>query len=850
MKRFLILLPLLVAQFLQAQNDDLTLDYYLPTINYDPAVPTPQSVFGFVPGEWHLSHDKVVQYMEAVAAASDRVTMETYARSYENRPLLLLTITHPDNHARLDEIRTNHLAKLEDDSRPAEDAPVVVYQGFSVHGNEASGGNAAPLLLYYLAAGQSAEVDNILRNAVVLLDPVYNPDGFHRFSTWVNMHKSIHAPVSDPASREYSEVYPRGRTNHYWFDLNRDWLPVQHPESRGRIRNFHKWMPNVLTDHHEMGSNRSFFFQPGIPSRTNPLTPQMNQDLTGRIGEFHAKALDRIGSFYYTKESFDDYYYGKGSTYPDINGSVGILFEQASSRGHVQDTENGLLTFPFTIRNQLTTALSTLEAALDLRPELLRYQQQFFADARSDFKSNPTKAYIVRSPGDAGRMRAFLEMVQTHDIDVYAPESDVTAGGKTFPRGESYVLPLDQRQGRLIGAMFQTQTEFRDSLFYDVSAWNFGHAFNLDFAEVTRLPKLSDEPIDVARRFAVANPLNEDAYAWLIPWTDYYAPRALHKLQQAGIRTKVATEPFTVPEYGTYAAGTILVPRQGQFSEELIDLLGDIAEMMPVDGIGGGTSTMGPFLGSPKFVSLEMPNVLLVAGPGVSSYDAGEVWHLMDQRYHVPVTMVEPNRLGRVDLSKYNVIVMPNGSYGDLSKGNIDGLKEWLNAGNTLIAMRGAVRWAKTNGLANVTFKTEPTRPETGNERRPYTQRSADQGANVIGGAIFEAKMDLTHPLAYGYSDETLPVFRNTRQFLEVTKNDYATPLVYSQNPLLAGYISDRNLDQLRGSAAVVVAGRGRGRVICMSDNPNFRAFWWGTNKLFANAVFFGDVISGGATER
>ena len=848
MKRFLLPL-LLLATLLSAQTEP-TLDYYLPDIPYDPTVPTPQSVFGFVPGEWHLSHDQVVQYMTAVAAASNRVTVETYARTYEERPLLLLTITHPDNHARLEDIRTAHLAKLENNTRPGANDPVVVYQGFSVHGNEASGGNAAPLLLYYLAAGQDAEVERLLRRAVVLLDPVYNPDGFHRFSTWVNMHKSIHAPVSDPASREYTEVYPRGRTNHYWFDLNRDWLPVQHPSSRGRIRNFHKWMPNVLTDHHEMGSNRSFFFQPGIPSRTNPLTPPLNQELTGRIGEFHAGALDKIGSFYYTQESFDDYYYGKGSTYPDINGSVGILFEQASSRGHVQDTENGLLTFPFTIRNQLTTALSTLTAAVELRPELLRYQQQFFADARNETKNNAAKGYVftVRD-GDSGRMRAFLDIVRTHDIEVYLNETDLTADGRSFRANRSFLLPFDQRQGRLLRAMFQTQTEFQDSLFYDVSAWNFGHAFHLDYAEVTRLPKLGD-PADVARSFAFDNPLNEAAYAWLIPWSDYYAPRVLHQLQQLGVRTKVATEPFAVPDYGAFAAGTILVPRQGQFSDALLDVLGEAASAMPVVGLDGGTSTAGPFLGSPKFVALEQPRVLLLAGPGVTSYDAGEVWHLMDQRYHVPITMVEPDRLGRVDLAKYNVMVMPNGSYGDLSKGDIDGLKDWLGAGNTLIAMRGAVRWAKNNGLANVTFKSDPARPETGNERRPYTQRSADRGADVIGGAIFEATLDLTHPLAYGYAEETLPVFRNTRLFLEVAENDYATPLVYTDAPLLAGYISDRNLETLSGSAAVVVAGRGRGRVICMPDNPNFRAFWWGTNKLFANAVFFGQVISSGATER
>ena len=834
---------------------ELRLDYYLPDIEYDRDVPRPDEVFGFVPGKWHLSHDKVVEYARAVAAASDRVTVETYAHSYEDRPLLLLTITSEKNQGRIETIRREHVALTDAGSKQSvrKDMPVVVYQGFSVHGNEASGGNAAPLLLYYLAAGQSAEVQKILDEAVVLLDPVYNPDGFQRFSTWVNMHKSTKAMVSDPRSREFSEVWPGGRTNHYWFDLNRDWLPVQHPESRGRIRNFHKWKPNILTDHHEMGSNRSFFFQPGIPSRTNPLTPQMNQDLTGRIGEFHAAALDRIGSTYYTKESFDDYYYGKGSTYPDVNGAIGILFEQASSRGHLQMTENGELSFPFTIRNQFTTTLSTLDAAIAMRGDLLSYQQKFFKDADQEARNGSVLGYVVSAPTDQGRMRHFLDILDVHDIAAYRLNGNLSAGGRYFSSQNSFVVPLNQPQGRLVRAMFQTQTSFNDSLFYDVSAWNFGHSFNLNFAELDNLKKQGDR-VTVADVKPAAQSVDTEAYAWLIPWQDYYAPAALYKLQQLGVRARVATEPFSVPgQPGGFAAGTILVVRQAQYDvnqQALADTLRSIAAMVPIVSLGGGSSEVGPFLGSPKFTALDMPKVLLLAGPGVRSYDAGEVWHLLDRRFEMPVSMVEPGNFGRLDLNNYNVIVMVSGSYGDLDEKDVEKMKDWLRSGNTLITMRSAVNWAKSKGLVNVKFKKDTAATPPDDERKPYTQRSADSGARVVGGAIFRTHMDLTHPLAYGYTQPELPVFRNTRTFLEVTKNDYATPIVYTEQPLLAGYISRDNLNTLRGSAAVVVAGMGSGKIVVMPDNPNFRAFWFGTNKLFMNAVFFGQTISSAATER
>ena len=367
--RFLI--SLLLLPFFSIAQDQLSLAYYLPDYSsYNTQIPTPESVIGHQVGEWHISHDKLVQYMHALAEASDRISIEERGTTYEGRPLILLTITSPENHQNIKSIQQNHIAAT-NGKVVGVDRPIVVYQGFSIHGNEASGSNASLLLAYHLAASNAKETLEQLDATVILLDPSLNPDGLQRFSYWANTNKNI-LLNPDPNDREYNEVWPGGRTNHYWFDMNRDWLPVQLPESRVRIKTFHNWMPNILTDHHEMGTNATFFFQPGIPSRTHPLTPVLNQKLTEQIGTYHASALDEIGSLYYSKESFDDFYYGKGSTFPDINGSIGILFEQSSSRGHIQESTNGILTFPFTIRNQLTAGRSTLKAAFQMREQLLQ----------------------------------------------------------------------------------------------------------------------------------------------------------------------------------------------------------------------------------------------------------------------------------------------------------------------------------------------------------------------------------------------------------------------------------------------------------------------------------------------
>jgi hypothetical protein len=319
---------------------------------------------------------------EKVAEVSNRVKLVEYGRTYENRPLLLLTISSPKNLANIDQIKAEHHKLVEPDkssSLKTADMPIVVWMGYSVHGNEASGTNASPLAVYYLAAAQGAEIDSVLNESVILVDPRINPDGGERFSSWVNANKSMNL-VADPNSRELNETWPGGRYNHYWFDLNRDWLYTQHPESKGRIVKYHEWKPNILTDHHEMGSGSSFFFQPGIPARTHPITPKKNIELTEKIGKFHASALDKIGSLYFTKEGYDDFYYGKGSTFPDAQGCIGILFEQASSRGHLQETPNGPMSFAFTIRNQFTTTLSTLRAAKSMRQELLDYQRSFYQE--------------------------------------------------------------------------------------------------------------------------------------------------------------------------------------------------------------------------------------------------------------------------------------------------------------------------------------------------------------------------------------------------------------------------------------------------------------------------------------
>ena len=840
-EKVLSILFFVFAMLTQAQEVP-GLDYYVPPgLEYNPAIPTPKSVIGHEVGEWHVTHDKLVQYMQAVAQASDRIQIENRGSTYEGRPLLLLTITSPENHNRLEAIREAHLS-LSDPKNSSPDLttmPAVVYQGFSVHGNEPSGANAGLAYIYYLAAAQGPQIDSFLKDLVILMDPSFNPDGLQRFAYWANSNKNA-VLNPDNNDREYHEVWPRGRTNHYWFDINRDWLPVQLPESQARIQTYHDWMPNILTDHHEMGTNSTFFFQPGEPSRVHPLTPKRNQELTGEIAAFHARALNRIGSLYYSEEDYDDYYYGKGSTFPDINGGIGILFEQASSRGHIQESENGILTFPFTIRNQFTAALSTIEAAHELRLDLLEYQRDFFNSLEQE-RSGRTRGFVFGDPKDAGRSRHLAEILLRHRIEVHPVTSDQTLNGNTYRAGQSYIVPLDQKNPRLIRAMFETRTSFTDSLFYDISAWTFPLAFGLESNSLKSLPELAPPIAELPAPGGSVSRRSD--YAYLFEWHEYYTPKLLYTLVSEGLRVKVAKEPFALGD-SQYDYGTLMVPVQGQELEpaEIYELLQKAVSGtgIRVHSVNTGL-TKGIDLGSREFDPVRKPKVALIVGDGVRSYDAGEIWHLFDTKYQIQITKIDTDYLGRVDLSSYTDIILPStGGSGALSKTASENLKEWVSEGGTLIAYRNAANWVKSQELMEFTVRKDSTL--TAVDVR-FDQKSAFYGAQVTGGAIFEAALDRSHPINWGYSGSRLPLFRNSNLYLEPAKNSFDNPIQYTGDPLLSGYISEENQALIGNSVPFKVARKGRGRVIVFTDNTNFRAFWYGTNKLLMNAIFFGHIM-------
>jgi hypothetical protein len=836
---------------------------------FDATIPSPEVFLGYVMGTHHTRHDRIVAYFQELARLSDRATYHEIGQTYEHRAMPVLTITAPSNHARLEEIRQQHLAGTQPGAAALHprDRKVIVHLGYGVHGNETSSSEAALLTAYWLVAGRTPEVEHFLRDGIYHVEPVLNPDGRDRHTHWANMHKGTPF-VTDPLDREHNEVWPGGRTNHYWYDLNRDWLPLENPESRARIEFHHSWAPNVVADYHEMGTNSTYFFEPSKPYGSwNPLIPErLYTEITADFAEHWAGALDEIGALYFTKEVFDNTYPGYGSTYPNFLGGLGLVFEQASARGHEQEsTRHGVLTFPYAIRNHVRTSIATVRAAVQHREKLLDYQRDFFVSSVREADRFPAKAYVFGDAHDHGRNRAFIDLLLRHRIAVYELPETVRSGGHEFVPGRAWVVPTAQPQYRLVRSMFERTHEYADSAFYDASTWTVSLAYGMPDAEIRsarfgRGARVTQPPAPAGIGTVPAS-----SYAYLLDWSDYQAPRALYYLVSRGVHAEAAFQPFTARTHAglrSYPRGSISIPvgAQGVSAAELHELVleAERAAGVAFQSTATGYAAEGIDLGSNSFRPVTAPRALMIIGDGISASEAGQIWHMLDTKFALPLTKVDRRDFTRLDFSRYDVLVLPSGSYGWIEGERLEDLRRWVRGGGTLIALRTATQWVVANGLApNSSIQARPGGAQgaavgqTGAQpadaqsrpRRDYADADAIRGAQAIGGSIWRADLDITHPLGFGYHRRELPVWRDHTIFFAPSRNPYSTVAQLTDDPHLSGYISASNLERLRGSPSVIADGLGRGTVVLLIDNPNFRGYWLGTNRLFLNALFFGRYV-------
>ncbi|MFT6797204.1 MAG: hypothetical protein ACJART_002355 [Maribacter sp.] len=834
MLKKLLLLVVLFGSTLSAQ------DYFYQKFKpFYENIPSPEAFLGYGIGEHHTRHDLIVAYFEKLAEVSDRASIQYYGKTHEGRKLVMLIITAPENGNNLEQLQEAHLA-FTDPSKSVsnyDEVPIFINLAYNVHGNEPSSSEAALLSAYTFAASENPEILSYLKNSVIFIDPTINPDGRDRHSQWANTYQGT-PEVADPQDAEHNEYWPGGRTNHYWFDLNRDWLLGINPESRGKLNWYHQWYPNVVTDFHEMGTQSTYFFEPMKANASwDPIMPKENyEDLNTLFGNEFAKALDSIGSLYFTKEVFDGTYPGYGSSYPDLQGGLGLLFEQASSRGHRQTTAFGEITFAFTIRNQYTSSITTVKTAVNNKAYMRKYQQQFFKSGLTNATKSKIKGYTFGDVHDQNRTKAFIDKLLLHKIEVYRS-------------GDKYTVPTNQPQYRMVQTMFETYDKYRDSVYYDASAWSLGNFYNMKYKSVNTL-QLGDK-ITSVENLAKQPPVEKSNYAYVMDWDDYNAPAALHYLQQKGIVASSAAKPFTAKtrkqaKNFNYGAVLVSVSLQKQDAASVHKAIIEAQDKfdVPIFAIDTGLNLKGIDLGSGNIRPIKKTKVAMLIGDGVRSYEAGEVWHLLDTRVGMPITKIPLRNFNRVNLDKYTSLVMVSGRY-DLSEKQIAKIKDWTSKGNTLITIGTASKWVIDKKIVDEKLtKTEKDSTKI-TERKPYVDARENIGKESVGGIILKVDLDITHPLAYGYRDTTIPVYKNNTVWLAPSKNSYATVARYTQNPLIDGFITKKNMEEnIKTSASLLVSKVGSGRVVLFADNPNFRGSWYGTNRLFLNALFLGDKIN------
>ncbi|WP_313978247.1 M14 family zinc carboxypeptidase [Iodidimonas nitroreducens] len=735
--------------------------------------------------------------------------------------------------------------------------PVVTWLNYGVHGAEASGMDAAIPVVYHLAAAQDEETVQSLEGSIILITAIFNPDGHARRIDHVYKYGSV-VPVTDPAHAAH-DLWVDARTNHYWFDLNRQWLLQTQPESKAWLAKWHEWKPNVTVDYHEMGSNSTYYFHPGEPQRKNPLIPDRSRDLLKQMAGYHAKSLDQDGTLYFTEEGFDNYYIGKGSTYPHINGSIGILFEAGAARGGAIDTPNGLRTHGENIRKHFRTSLSSIRGALGLKPDLLAYQAQFHQDAMAKSKDDPIKGWVYSSP-DQARMRLFTDLLARHQIKSHELARTITIDTIAYRAGEAVIVPMAQTQYHMIKGIFERVRSFEEAVFYDVSGWTLPLAYDLDHASLDRKNWRDDLIGAPAMAKAESAPVPDRApYGYAFEWTDHYAPKALYRLLDAGLRVRGAVEPFsaiTTKGIVDFPRGSLFVPLAGQDhgADAIHRLVASVAadEGIAVHAISSGlTPTVGADLGGRNsFESLEKPKVLLLFDAGISKYEAGEAWFLLDHEMHIPVTLRAKDDLRGLDWSVYSHIILPGGNAA-LDERSTQRLGQWISEeGGTLIALRQGALWAQKSFLTAADRSTEnqskegkaggAKAEEAGPKRLDYADFPVAEAKDVIGGAIFGSDLDITHPMAFGYSDRLISSHRNITRTLAVPANPYAQIARYLEaQPLLSGYASDRRIKDIAGTPMMLAERKGAGSIIAIADAVNFRGIFLGTSKLFLNGLFW-----------
>ncbi len=803
---------------------------------------SPEQFLGYKIGSRYTPHHKIVTYVRAVAqAVPSMVKVEKYGETYEGRELLLAYIASPENLQKLEAIRTNNLqlTGMQQGNATTANAPAIVWLSYNVHGNETSSSEAAMLTLYAMVDPANAQTRQYLSNAVVIIDPCLNPDGRDRYVNWFNSVAEKNANAN-PQSREHMEPWPGGRSNHYNFDLNRDWAWQTQIETRQRLVKYNQWMPQIHVDFHEQHYNNPYYFAPAAEPFHEVITPWQREFQT-TIGKNNARYFDQQGWLYFTKERFDLLYPSYGDTYPTYSGSIGMTYEQGGGPrgGLAVATDAGdTLTLADRARHHFTSSLSTVEAASSNAARLVSEFKKFFDDSRAG-KGNPVKTYVLTSD-NAEKLRKLSEVLSLNGISYGTLRSSSFRGinynnNKEEPgKLKQYHIAVSTAQPRSVLAkvLLDPNTIVPDSNTYDITAWALPYAHGVDAYAVKEALSIDQSPV-----WATSKEVQPSSYGYIVKYNSVASLRMMSEMLKQGIRIRYTEEPFTYAGK-VYDRGTMIVLLQGN-APDLTQRLNQLSKNNVVEIVPVSTGFMdkGPDVGSPYFRYINTPKVAMVTGEQTSSLSAGEVWHFFEQNIDFPVTLINASDLGRTNLQQFNVVIFPDGNYKAFSEKNTnEKMQEFVRSGGKIIAMGSAVKQMAENDWG-LKLREEKKDEKTGYaDLKTYANREREGISDNIPGAIYRVHLDETHPLVFGY-DKTYYTLKLDPEVYEFMKNAWNVGHFKKDN-YVTGFAGKNVRTKLVDGLNMAVQNMGRGSVVYFVDDPLFRQFWENGKLMFANAVF------------
>ena len=788
-------------------------------------IQSPSEFLGYELGDSFTRHHKVVEYYQQLAAADpDRVVLEQYGETNEGRPLYLVFLGSKDIISNRQAIRVNHLKSLVGESNNDHS---IVWLSYNVHGNESVSTEASMKTAFELLT----EKREYLENTLVIIDPCINPDGRDRYVNWYNQTKNNRVQP-DPNSAEHFEPWHSGRTNHYVFDLNRDWVWMTQVESQARLPQYQKWQPQIHVDFHEQGVDQPYYFAPAAEPLHEVITDFQKQ-FQDEIGRNHAKYFDANGWLYFTKERFDLLYPSYGDTYPTYHGAIGMTYEQGGSGRAglaIRNSEGNLLTLKDRIAHHFTTGISTVEIASKNGGRLQKEMANFVQEGLND-----PKTYVLS--GSADNLKALTQLLEKHQITYGLGKGSLVSGydyrtqtQKRIKADEnSIIIPAGQVKNKLIHVLLEPNTKLNDSITYDITAWSLPFAY-----DVNALLSTKKVPFSKTEFVHTPNPISKDAYAYVMDYQGFASQKALAALLDRGMTVRTSYSDFKVDGSSFHAGASILLAAE---NKNLENALAEISEEFEVDfkGVSTGFVDSGKDFGSPSVAKTKAVKVALFKGEGISSYNFGEWWYFLEKDLNYPVTVLNTEYLRYYDLDNYDVLIMPDGNYRNFDDNTLSTIEQWISSGGKLIAQSGALSALSRQGSFNIKTK-ERNRPST-DPLLPYELQEREGIKNYITGAIFKTKVDTTHPVAYGYDSNYYGLKLNSNAYELLPSGNLAS--FEADTTPIAGFAGSNTLEPLSKSLFIGTENHGRGNVIYFTDNPVFRGFWYGAKRFVANAIFF-----------